>query len=224
MDPIGGAVGAFLLAFPTLFSIVNPLGAAFIFSSVTAAFTHEERMRLAGRVALYSLLVMLVALWGGSYVLNFFGVGLGALRIAGGLVVAFRSWELLMAPERHEARKTEQAGSSGRGVEDMAFFPLTLPFTTGPGTISVTIALASARPSSGVGVIAFFLGASAATLAIAGCVWAAYRSADYVSALIGNSARNTLTRLFAFLLLCVGVQIMVTGVENVVAGMIAHPG
>lgn len=223
-SPIGGAAGAFLLAFPALFSIVNPPGSAFIFSSVTASFTHDERMRLAGRVALYSLAVMLAALWGGSYVLNFFGISLAALRLAGGLVVAITSWELLMAPERREARKTEQAESVGRRPEDMAFFPLTLPFTTGPGTISVTIALASARPSSGVGVLAFFLGGSAATVAIAACVWLAYRSADTVSSLIGQAARNVFTRLSAFLLLCVGVQIILTGVQDVVGDMLGPHG
>jgi multiple antibiotic resistance protein len=215
MDHFADATGAFLLAFPALFSIVNPLGGAFIFSSVTAGYTHAERLRLAGQVAIYSFAVMLAALWAGSYVMNFFGITLGALRIAGGAVVAFRSWELLNAPERREARKQEQAGTGDRPAADIAFFPLTLPFTTGPGTISVTIALASTRPSSGAGVVAHFMGASVAIAAIAISVWVAYRSADAVSALIGPSARNTFTRLFAFLLLCVGVQILLNGIADV---------
>src|SRR6266568_5183271 len=98
------AVESFLLAFPALFSIVNPPGAAIIFNEVTGDYTHDERTVLARKVALYSLLVILSALWGGAYVLNFFGISLGALRIAGGLVVALRAWDLLSAPERQEAR------------------------------------------------------------------------------------------------------------------------
>ena len=208
---------AFLLAFPAFFSIVNPPGAAIIFNEVTAGFGPAERAQLSGRVAVYSLLVMLVALWGGAYVLNFFGISLGALRIAGGGVVAVRAFELLNAPERHEARKSEQAGSRVGRIEDVAFFPLTMPFTTGPGTIAVAITLGAERPVGGVGLLGFFLGVSAAAVAIALCVWAAYRSAGRIGALLGETGRRTLARMSAFLLLCIGVQIVVSGVADVVA-------
>jgi multiple antibiotic resistance protein len=78
-----GAINAFLLGFPALFSIVNPLSGAFIFGGVTEDRPIEERNRLAGKVATYSLLVMMVALWAGSSVLAFFGITLAALRVAG---------------------------------------------------------------------------------------------------------------------------------------------
>lgn len=207
---------AFLLAFPALFSIVNPPGAAFIFNEVTSELTHVARMRMADRVALYSLIVMLVALWGGAYVLNFFGISLAALRIAGGAVVALRAWDLLMAPERQEARKTEQAGEPSMDMQGMAFFPLTMPFTTGPGTIAVAVALGAERPVAGQ--LPFFVGVSAAAAAIALLVWLAYRSADRLAAIIGAAARRTVSRMSAFLLLCIGVQILLTGIEDAVRG------
>lgn len=211
------ATAAFLLAFPAFFSIVNPPGVAFIFNEVTASFPAAERVRLANRVGLYSFLVMLIALWGGAYVLNFFGISLGALRIAGGAVVSLSAWNLLNTPERQEARKTEQAGSRSGRVEDVAFFPLTLPFTTGPGTISVAIALSAERPASGQGVPGFLLGVSAAAAAVALCVWVAYRSAPRIGGMMGETARRTVARLSAFLLLCIGVQIGLNGVADVVA-------
>src|SRR5580700_8757234 len=127
------AAHAFLLGFPALFSIVNPISGAFIFRSVTADRLPEGRAVLAKLVALNSLGVMMVALWAGSYVLAFFGITLMALRVAGGLVVALSGWHLLNAPETHENRKQEQAASA-EGVEDIALFPLTIPLTTGPGT------------------------------------------------------------------------------------------
>lgn len=213
-------LAAFLLAFPALFSIVNPPGAAFIFNEVVGDATADERRRLANRVALYSLLVMLIALWGGAYVLNFFGISLAALRLAGGAVVALRAWDLLSAPERQEARKAQQVQATGPNTEDIAFFPLTLPFTTGPGTISVAVALGAGRPLSGV--VPFFLGMTAACLAIAAVIWLAYRSADRVAGLLGVSARRIVTRLSAFILLCIGVQIMITGVTDVAVAILAH--
>ncbi|AWB08747.1 MarC family protein [Azospirillum humicireducens] len=203
---------SFLLAFTALFSIVNPLAMALIFSQVTADSSPRDRARLAGLVSLYSAIVMLTALWAGAYVLNFFGVSMAALRIAGGFVVAERAWALLTAPERHEARKQEQAAGDGDGLAESAFFPMTIPFTTGPGTISVAIALGSTRPTRGDGLIEFFLGMSGAALAIAALIWLSYRSADRIVAFLGPTRVRVLTRLFAFLLFCVGVQILLTGV------------
>jgi multiple antibiotic resistance protein len=210
------ATAAFLLAFPAFFSIVNPIGAALIYNEITAAYSHDEQVRLAARVALYSLAVMLIALWAGAYVLNFFGISLGALRLAGGAVVTLRAWDLLNAPERNEERKTEQAGSRVGRVEDVAFFPLTMPFTTGPGTISVAITLGAERPHSIAGLPGFFIGASAAAVAVALLVWVFYRSAGRLSGLMGETGRHAAARMFAFLLVCIGVQIMLNGVSDVI--------
>ena len=186
---------------------------------MTAHLSHAERARLAGRVGLYSLLMMLGTLWGGAYVLNFFGVTLAALRIAGGTVVALQAWHLLMAPEQREARKQEQAGPAGSAALEMAFFPLTMPLTTGPGTISVAITLGAERPASGLGLLAFFLGVSGAAAVIAALVWVCYRFADQVAGWLGVSARRTVSRLMAFLLLCLGVQILISGIQDVVIGL-----
>lgn len=221
MLDLGVAVQSFVLAFSALFSIVNPIGAALIFSQVTAERSHLERITLARRIGLYAAMVMLGALWLGSYVLEFFGVSLAALRIAGGLVVATRAWSLLSAPEHIEARKQEQA-EGAEGAEDVAFFPLTMPFTTGPGTISVAIALGANRPSGRLeGVLPFFAGVSAAAVAVAVVVWLAYSSADRLTALLGEARARIVTRLAAFLMLCVGTQITLVGVTDVLGPLLA---
>ncbi|MFD1626980.1 MarC family protein [Azospirillum griseum] len=211
---------SFLLAFTALFSIVNPIAMALIFSQVTAGRSARDRARLAGLVSAYSALVMLTALWAGAYVLNFFGISLAALRIAGGFVVAERAWALLSAPEAHEAKKQEQAAPA-ETAEESAFFPLTIPFTTGPGTISVAIALGSTRPTDSAALGSFFLGMSAAALAISALIWLSYRSADRLVALLGHTRARVLTRLFAFLLFCVGVQILLNGVTDALGPMLA---
>jgi multiple antibiotic resistance protein len=218
--PLAGYVGAFLLAFPALFSIVNPLGSAVIFAQVLGQRTHAERRWVAGKVGLFSAAVLLISLWGGSYVLNFFGISLGALRVGGGLVVASRAWGLLNAPEENEARKEQQA-EPARMTADAAFYPLTMPLTTGPGTISVAVALGAERPAAGHGVIPFMVGMSGAALAIAVLIWVAYRYADFVITVLGRGGARVLSRLVAFLLLCIGTQIMVNGVEDLVAGFMA---
>lgn len=209
---------SFLLAFPALFSIVNPIGSAFIFNEVTSAYSHEARVRVSGRIGLYSACVMLGALWGGAYILNFFGISLGALRIAGGAVVTLRAWDLMAAPERQEERKQAQAAEDRAHLAEMAFFPLTMPFTAGPGTIAVAIALGADRPSSGVGLIEFFVGVSAAAVAVAVGVWLMYRFSDRMVSWMSVSARRSISRMSAFLLVCIGTQIVLTGVEEILTG------
>lgn len=215
---MSGAVQSFLLTLSALFSIVNPVGSALIFSQVTSDRTHQERRVLARRIAVYSVLVMLGALWGGAYILNLFGVSIAALRIAGGFVVASSAWMLLQRPEVNEGKKEEQA-SHAEGVDDVAFYPLTMPFTTGPGTIAVAIAIGSNLPVGKPGFLSFFLGASAAAVAIAAMVLVAYSFADRLVALLGRAQSRIVTRLAAFLLLCVGVQITLNGIQDFVAGL-----
>ena len=212
------AVNIFLLAFPALFSIVNPLSGALIFAEVTAG--RANRAEMARQVAFYSLLVMVGALWAGSFVLAFFGITLAALRVAGGLVVALTGWNLLNTPERQEARKQEQKATEPG--DDIALFPLTIPITTGPGTISVAVALGAGHPGLFAGLGWFFLGATAAAVALAAVVWITYRSADRVVRMMGPRGSRTVTRLAAFLLLCIGVQILITGVQDVLGPLLAR--
>src|SRR5208283_5207879 len=96
---------AFLLAFPSLFSIINPIGGALIFNVYTRAFAHPDRLKIAGLVGLYSLAIMFSALWGGAYVLSFFGVSIDAVRIAGGMVVTLSGWQLLTSHDHYGDRK-----------------------------------------------------------------------------------------------------------------------
>jgi multiple antibiotic resistance protein len=214
------AINAFLLGFPALFSIVNPISGALIFRSVTDSRRPENRARLARLVALNSVGVMMGALWVGSYLLAFFGITLAALRVAGGLVVALSGWRLLNAPEEREVRKQEQAATA-EGMEDIAMFPLTIPFTTGPGTISVAVALGAGHPRLFAGLGWFFLGMSAAAVAIGAVIWVTYSYADRLTRMMGPTGTRTITRMSAFLLMCIGVQILITGVEDVLGPLLA---
>ena len=214
------AVNAFLLGFPALFSIVNPISGAFIFRSVAGGRSPEMRARLALLVALNALGVMMGALWAGSYVLAFFGISLAALRVAGGLVVAMTGWNLLNAPDQREGRKQEQAASA-EGLEDIALFPLTIPITTGPGTIAVAVALGAGHPRLFAGLGWFFLGMTAAAVAMSMMIWVTYSYADRLTRMMGPTGTRTITRISAFLLLCIGVQILITGVEDVLGPLLA---
>lgn len=221
--PLDSALSSFLLVLTSLFSIVNPIGASLIFAQVNSARSHADRVELARRVGLYSAQIMLVAFWAGAPILNFFGVSLAALRIAGGLVVAASAWTMLNAAEAREARKTAEVANERvrENFAEIAFFPMTLPFTTGPGTIAVAVALGANRPVGASDRLGFYVGATLAALVMALAIFLIYASADRVVALIGPVGARVLGRLFAFLLLCIGTQITVNGVTDVLSPMLA---
>ncbi|MFP2871467.1 MarC family protein [Acetobacter tropicalis] len=216
--PVATATTSFLLAFPALFSIVNPLGASLIFAQATTGRSRREILALAKLVAFYSFVLMLVSIWLGGKVLVFFGITVSALRVAGGLVVAVRAWNLLQSPESMEAKKEKQALQGGKTVmspnwSDSAFFPLAMPFTVGPGTIAVAIALGSGCPA-GESFLAYEMGITIAAVCVVLIVWAAYSGSEKLVSMLGVTGTRIVSRLAALVLLCIGVQILAAGVQG----------
>jgi multiple antibiotic resistance protein len=210
-----------ILALATLVSIINPLGIAFVFREMTIWATPSERAALSRRIALYSLAVILSSYFFGNLVLGFFGIGVPSLRIAGGIVVATSGFALLNAPDPGAGASAPQAMDTAP-VMQMAFFPLTMPLTTGPGTISVAIALGAGRSErTGAEVFSAATGFVAAAMVMAALIWFCYRNADRLSRVVGVEGTRVVTRLSAFLLLCVGVQIIATGVTELVQPLLA---
>ena len=210
---IARALSDFLFGFGTFFAIINPYGLAFVFLDRTRSLSDAERGRIARLIAGYSLIVLAVSLLFGSAILGFFGVSLPALRIAGGLVVSVAGWSMLNAPEA-EAEPLAIAAGGFDVVRRMAFFPLTIPLTTGPGTIAAAIALGATRNDPGGHPLPALVGSLLAAFAAALTVWHAYRRAGLMARLVGAEGTRVITRLSAFLLLCVGVEIILTGVAD----------
>jgi multiple antibiotic resistance protein len=173
------------------------------------------RRLLARRVAINGFLLLLGSLLIGSHVLEFFGITLPVLRIGGGLAVASFGWRLL----RDGVEPTHNPGEVDQNAPVDAFYPLTMPLTVGPGSIAVAIALGAQRPEGAddLGRIVL-LGAAAVVglAAIAVTVFFCYRFADQMVAVLGRNGINVLIRLSAFILLCIGIQIMWSGYSALV--------
>jgi multiple antibiotic resistance protein len=212
------ALNSFLLVYAGLFPIVNPVGGAPIFLSMTRPCSDSERHGLAGKVAINGFLLLLGSLLVGSHVLEFFGITLPVVRIAGGLVVSSFAWKLLHATEPLEdQRAADSAQRSARPID--AFYPLTMPVTVGPGSISVAITLGSHRPeAASLAHLALLGGAAIAGLAaIAASIFVCYRFAETIVSRLGETGTNVVVRLSAFILLCIGIGIIWSGYEALVA-------
>src|SRR6202790_2232934 len=146
---MGVELTTFLLAFGALFSIVNPLSGAFIFFGATRELDPRVRSQVSRWGEIYSFSIVTVSLYVGAYVLSFFGVSIPVLRVAGGIIVAMSGWRMLNEPDATEQRRSETPRPWSVDVPPsrLAFYPLTMPLTTGPGTISVAISIGAGRPS-----------------------------------------------------------------------------
>jgi multiple antibiotic resistance protein len=208
----------FLLVYAGLFPIVNPIGGAPIFLGLTASFAEADRNTLARQVAINSALLLAGSMLVGSYVLVFFGITLPVVRVAGGLVVIAYGWRLLQTGV--EADDQRSAGARGFVTAADAFYPLTMPLTVGPGSISVAIALGSQRPAGTLDPPQLAMLAGSAVMgiiAIALTVYVCYRFAEPTIGVLGKSGTNVLVRLSAFILLCIGVQILWNGYRALAA-------
>jgi multiple antibiotic resistance protein len=203
-------VDTVLLTYAALFPIVNPVGSAPLFLGLTQFCTDKERNSLAARVAAGSFFLLLGSLLIGSYVLEFFGISLGVVRIGGGLVVATFGWKLLNSDERPDGDGSETRSASP--IPD-AFYPLTMPLTVGPGSISVAITLGSQRPR-GASLLDWLQAGSASIAGIVGIVitvYLCYRFAERTVSRLGKTATNVVVRLSAFIMLCIGIEILWSG-------------
>ena len=208
-------VNSILLVFAGLFPIVNPVGNAPIFLTLTRHCSMGERHSLAGKVAINSFILLTGSLFLGSYALEFFGITLPVLRIAGGLVVTAFGWKLLHAGDNPDERDRGEHPSTDLD----AFYPLTMPLTIGPGSISVAVTLGSQRPPVERDFTELATLALAAVLglaAIALSIYVCYRFADTIVAVLGKRGTDVVMRLSAFILLCIGIQIMWTGYSSLV--------
>lgn len=211
------AVKVFLLTISALFPIVDPLAGSPIFLAMTQEYPTATRRALAWRVALNSLMLMAGSYFIGAHVLNFFGVSLPVVQVGGGLVVASMGWGMLL--QKDESFETARSNVQCSDALHSAFYPLTLPLTVGPGSISVAITLganATRRYGFHVPVI---VAAVMAMTAVAVTVLLCYGLADQLARVIGNTGMMVIVRLSSFLLVCIGVQIVWNGVSALLSSL-----
>jgi multiple antibiotic resistance protein len=217
------ALNIFFLVFAAIFPVVNPPGSALVFLGLTRDAAHEIRRVLAWRVARNSLFVLVCSFFLGALVLKFYGISIPVLRVAGGFIVAVAGWKLLNEGSQKEL-ETSADSVSRTDPLDQAFYPLTWPLTTGPGTIAVAISLGLSRTSyATTDEILFVLASLLAIVVIAAIIFLCFAYADRIERLLGPGGTDIAVRLSAFILFCLGVQILWSGGSELLKSVI-QPG
>ncbi|MFY9676924.1 MAG: MarC family protein [Terriglobales bacterium] len=191
--------------FLALFPIVNPFGGIPLFYSLTADFSYEERCRTARKTALYVIAILVVFMLLGRFVLNFFGISLPVLKIAGGLIVANTAWGMVTG----SSRTTHAEETEALTKEDISLTPMAMPMLSGPGSIGVVMGLAAHADN-------FFAygGMILGILAIGLTVYLFLRLGGPLVKNLGPGAMGAISRIFGFLILAIAVQLVWDGVAD----------
>ena len=213
-----------LLILSALFPIVNPLGGSPVFLALTREYPASARRILARHVAVNSLILLIASFVIGSHILDFFGISLPVVQVGGGLIVISNGWAMLKSKEEVDRGPAVQKKVNMKDISRSAFYPLTLPLTVGPGSISVAITLGANEPRHLGQNLLPILAAVIASALVALSIYLCYGFADRLAAVIGESGMGIILRLSSFLLVCIGVQILWNGASALLRSLLVAGG
>src|SRR5271157_2624131 len=210
----------FGLAFSALLPVVNPLGSALVFLGLVGLAPPEVFRDLARKIALNTTLLLLVVELVGAALLNFFGISLPVVQVAGGFVLAAMGWGLLNEKKTPTTEETSAVPSALAALESQVFYPFTFPVTAVPGCIVIMLTLsAHASSTSTTENILGHIGIMVAVVALSYSVYLSYRYAPKITQKISPQTVHGILRVIAFILLCIGVQIAWKGVQVLIQSL-----
>nr|WP_129362532.1 MarC family NAAT transporter [uncultured Enterobacter sp.] len=208
------------LGLVVLLPLANPLTTVALFLGLAGNMNNAQRNEQARMASVYVFIIMMVAYYAGQLVMNTFGISIPGLRIAGGLIVAFIGFRMLFPQQK--AHETPEAKTKSEELEDapdtnIAFVPLAMPSTAGPGTIAMIISSASTVRHTSDFPEWVITVAPPIIFALVGLIlWGSLRSSGAIMRLVGKGGIEAISRLMGFLLVCMGVQFIINGVLEII--------
>lgn len=201
----------FIYLFVALFSVLNPIGSVPIFVGLTQNDSKQERSRISLWTSINVFLILIISFFVGKYVLNFFGISIDSLRIAGGLIIVSSGFSLLSGKFNKKRGINKKIETDAQKRNDIALTPLAIPMLAGPGSISLLIAFYQEHHATNELIIA-----SLAILAIAISIFIILKSADYLAKILGASGIVAISRIVGFIVVAIGIQYIVGAVINII--------
>lgn len=196
----------FLGTFIGLLPIINPLSASPTFLAITEGDSDERRRQQARNGCIYMVVILVSFLIGGTFIMNFFGISIPGLRIAGGILLTGIGMQMLAAAKPDPTESHEQHEAARRKV-DISFSPLAMPMLSGPGSIAVTLGFTSLA-TGWLDYVAIIAG----IVCVALITYVVLRLSGRLVQVIGPVGVNAMTKIMGFLIMSMGVQFVVNGV------------
>ncbi|CAB3288264.1 conserved membrane protein of unknown function [Methanocaldococcus lauensis] len=197
----------FILAFTSIFSILNPFGAVPVFIALTESYPKKERNLIAKKTVIYTLIILLIFTLFGNWILKFFGISLDAFKIAGGLLLLLISLDMVRG--KQEAKLHKKEIEDAYEIDEIALMPLATPLLAGPGSITACMVAMAEAPTFGDKFLVI--------LAIIVSILITYvtlLSSEKILDRIGKLGIKILTRMMGFILTAIAVQMAVNGIKG----------
>ena len=208
------------LGLVVLLPLANPLTTVALFLGLAGNMNREERNRQSLMASVYVFAIMVVAFYAGQLVMNTFGISIPGLRIAGGLIVAFIGFRMLFPQQKMEDRPEVESKTKElekHPTANIAFVPLAMPSTAGPGTIAMIISSASTiKHGADFPEWVLMVAPVLVFLSVSVILWGCLRSSGAIMKLVGKGGIDAISRLMGFLLVCMGVQFIINGILEIV--------
>lgn len=201
----------FIYLFAALFSVLNPIGTVPIFVGLTMDDDQRERSRISLWAAINVFIILIISFFVGQYVLDFFGISIEALRIAGGFIIVNSGFALLTGQFTKTRGINKQIENEAQSRNDIALTPLAIPMLAGPGSISLLIAFYQEHNELNEVIIG-----SLAILAVAISIFIILRSAHYLSKILGSSGIVAISRIVGFIVIAIGIQYIVSAIVSII--------
>ncbi|SFC40758.1 MarC family protein [Kaistella jeonii] len=210
------------IGFIALFPVINPLGSAFIVSPYFSGLNRQERLNAIKRISLYAFSICLFTLIIGHWILQLFGITIPIIQLAGGILICKTGWEFL-SPQKQDPTEVipTDAQYLSHELENKLFFPITFPITTGAGTIAVLFTLSAHGASKNISQ--YLINNSAIMIAVSALcvlVFICYLNANRLIQYLGSQREKIINSIMAFLIFCVGLQIAVEGITQLILQII----
>ncbi len=205
----------FVFLFAALFSVLNPIGTVPIFVGLTQDYSKKERSRVALWTAINVFIILIISFFIGQYVLQFFGITISALRIAGGIIIASSGFGLLNGKFNKNKGINKKVQQDIENRNEIALTPLAMPMLAGPGSISLLIAYYQEHHETAAEII----WSCAAIVIIAVLIYIILRSAHYLAKYLGASGIVAISRIVGFLTIAIGIQYIISSVLSIIRGI-----
>lgn len=192
-----------------LLPIINPLSAGPTFLAITEGDSDERRREQARKGCFYMVAILVSFLIGGTFIMNFFGISIPGLRIAGGILLTGIGMNMLSSLQT-QAKDTDEERAAAVKKPDISFSPLAMPMLSGPGSIAVTLGFTSLATDW---LDYFAIIAGIVTVAL--ITYVVLRLSGRLVQFIGPVGVNAMTKIMGFLIMTMGVQFVVNGVINI---------
>ena len=204
----------FIYLFFALFSVLNPIGTIPIFVGLTQDYSPKDRARVSLKTSINVCVILLISFFVGQYVLEFFGITITALRIAGGIIIASSGFSLLNGQFNKNKGINKKVEEEIQNRNDIALTPLAMPMLAGPGSISLLIAYYQEHQAPDEIIIS-----SIAIVVVAASIYFVLRSAHYLANFLGSSGIVAISRIIGFLTIAIGIQYIISAVLSIIRGI-----